>query len=188
MRFLAVALLAIASALGRATPAAASCAPAASLADNAARAVAVVYGTVLSTDAGALILRVDRTLKGTIASPLRVYVGPGRGGGGSAVMTSIDYRAAAGSDHVLYLIRGEDGELETNACIGSHPGPPDASEVAFFGAAAAPAASPTPTVSEAPRGAEPAPPSPQSPLPAVASLAFGIVALAAIVLLRRRLA
>ena len=70
---------------------------------------------------------------------MRAFVGPGRAGApGTAVMTSDDYAAAVGSDHVLYLIGGSDGQLETNACIGSHAGPPNALEAAYFGAGTSP--------------------------------------------------
>ncbi|SRR6266508_3075220 len=135
MRSLLAALLTLASAVLTATPAMASCAPPAPLADRAARAVAVVYGTVTATDTASLTLRVDRSLKGQLAGVVRIFVGPGRGGaGGTAVATSVDYRASVGSDHVLYVLRGDDGALETNACSGSHPGQPDADEIALFGA------------------------------------------------------
>jgi hypothetical protein len=144
MRAFAVALTALFIGSFLAAPAAASCAPPASVAENAGRAVAVIYGAVIQVEAGALTVRVDRALKGSLAGSLRVFAGPGRGGaGGSAVATSVDYPdlggpAAVGSDHVLYLIRGADGELETNACIGSHPGAPSPDERTFFGAGTAP--------------------------------------------------
>lgn len=125
--------------LSLASPAAALCRPPAPLAENAARAVAVVYGTVTRAGGGAVTLRIDRVLKGNAGGALVVFVGPGRGGaGGTAVMTSNDYRAAVGSDHVLYLIRGDDDQLETNACIGSHAGSPTAAEVAYFSGSASP--------------------------------------------------
>jgi hypothetical protein len=144
MRAFAVAVTALLMGSLFAAPAAASCAPPASVAENAARAVAVIHGTIIQAQAGALTVRVDRALKGSLAGSLRVFAGPGRGGaGGSAVATSVDYPdlggpAAVGSDHVLYLIRGTDGELETNACIGSHPGAPSPDERTFFGAGTAP--------------------------------------------------
>ena len=125
------------------SPAAASCAPPARAPENAARAEAVVYGTVTEASARAVTLRVDRVLKGQSGSSVRVFVGPGRESGG----TSIDYSPGLGSDHVLYIVFGGDGQLETNACIGSHPGPPNASEVALFGpspSSAAPSATSTP--------------------------------------------
>ena len=107
-----------------------------------------MYGTVTDASAGAVTLRIDRVLKGQIGSSVRVFYGPGREVGG----TSIDYRPDLGSDHVLYIVRGGDGQLETNACIGSHPGPPDASEVALFGpssSSGAPSATPPPAVASA---------------------------------------
>ncbi len=128
------------------SPAAASCAPRASAAENGARAEVVVYGTATDVSGGAVTLSVDRVLKGQVGSSVRVFYGPGRGGFGG---TSIDYSPDLGSDHVLYIGRGADGQLETNVCIGSHPGPPDASEVTFFGlssSSAAPSATSAPAV------------------------------------------
>lgn len=149
MRLLIGVLAVVAVAFLLASPAAASCRPPASVAENAARAVAVIYGTVTESGGGALTLRIDRTLKGPVGGTVRVFVGPGRGGGsGTMVATSIDYpdfsgrSVPIGSDHVLYLIRGGDDQLETNACIGSHAGPPDAAETAFFASATAPSVLP----------------------------------------------
>jgi hypothetical protein len=136
MRLLAVLLIAIVLTLARATPSVASCAPPVPLADQAARAVAVIHGTVAAVGGGTLTLRVDRVFKGEAATPTRVYVGPARGVGA----TSVDYTVASGSDQMLYLIRGTDGELETNACIGSHSGPPTGDELAYFGVGTAPTA------------------------------------------------
>lgn len=123
------------------SPAAASCATLAPTPANAARAEAVVYGTVTDVSAGAVTLRVDRVLKGQVDRSVRVF--------GTAGFTSIDYRAELGTDHVLYMVRRADGQLETNACIGSHAGPPDATEVTFFGlssSSGAPPATATPVV------------------------------------------
>lgn len=149
MRLLVGVLAVVAVAFLLASPAAASCRPPASVAENAARAVAVIHGTVTESGGGALTLRIDRTLKGPVGGTVRVFVGPGRGGGGdTAVATSIDYPGLGprpvrvGSDHVLYLIRGGDDQLETSACIGSHAGPPDAAELALFGSATAPSVLP----------------------------------------------
>jgi hypothetical protein len=159
MRVLPSLLLAVAALVLLASPAAASCAARAPVADSADRAVAVVYGTVTASGEGALTVRVERVLKGQVAASIRVFVGPGRHGpGGTASATSIDYPdlsrpAAVGSDHVLYLTRGSDGQLETNACIGSHAGPPDAAELAFFAAGSASSALP----------ATPVPPAPEAP-------------------------
>jgi len=115
----------------------ASCAAPATVAENAGRAVAVVHGTVTEISGGAVVLRVGRVLKGGAGPEIRAFVGPARGG--TAIATSVDYAASVGTEHVLYLIRGEDGQLETNACIGSHPGAPGAEELAYFGAGAPPA-------------------------------------------------
>jgi hypothetical protein len=148
MRRLVGTLVVAALTLLHASPAAASCAPPASVTENAGRAVAVVYGTVTESGGGALTLRVDRALKGQVGATVRVFAGPGRGGvAGTAVATSIDYPslggpAQVGSNHVLYVVRGADGQFETNACIGSHSGPPDATELAFFGTGRAPDAAP----------------------------------------------
>jgi hypothetical protein len=102
----------------------------------------VVHGTVTSASAGAITLQVDRVLKGTSGETLSVYTGPGRGGsGGTAVATSVDYYMTRGSDHVVYVVRGADGQLETNACIGSHSGQPTAEETAYFGPGTPPSGS-----------------------------------------------
>jgi outer membrane lipoprotein SlyB len=153
MRLISAALLVVALSLLVAAPAAASCAPPTTVAENANRATAVVYGTVTDAGGGAVTLRVDRVLKGQVGATIRAFVGPGRGGGGGTpVATSIDYSAAAGSDHVLYLMRVADGQLEANACNGSHAGPPDPAELAFFGnstSPSAPSVTPGPAVGEA---------------------------------------
>jgi hypothetical protein len=152
MRVLLGLLLAFVGLALVASPAAASCAQPAPVADNAGRAVAVVYGTVTASDRDAITLRVDRALKGQVGSPVRVHLGPSRISiPGIAVATSIDYAATVGSDHVLYLIRGSDGQFETNACNGSHAGPPDAAELTFFGSSTSTAvSSPAPgTVTDA---------------------------------------
>ena len=172
-------------------PAAASCAARAPTPENAARAEAVVYGTVTDASAGAVTLRVDRVLKGQVGSSLRVFMGPGRGGVvGTPVATSVDYpdigtRANIGSDHVLYVVRGADGQLETNACIGSHAGPPDASEVIFFGlssSSGAPSATSTPAVEAVVPG-----PSVISPaMWAAFILAISIIGFATLPIVRRR--
>ena len=99
----------------------------------------VVHGSVTGTSGGAITVRVDRVLKGNTGPEVRVFVGPGRGGPGPAVSaSSVDYAAGVGTDHVLYVIKGEDGQMETNACIGSHPGGPTPDESAFFGAGTSP--------------------------------------------------
>jgi len=140
MRTLAT-VAAIVLALVLATPAEASCRPPVSVAENATGAIAVVHGTVTEASGGALTLRVDRVFKGQVGVGIRVFAGPGRVG---VAATSVDYLAQAGSDHVLYLIRGADGQLETNACLGSHAGRANADEVAYFGAGTAPSAGSSP--------------------------------------------
>jgi hypothetical protein len=154
MRVLLGLLLAVAPVDVGASPAAAKCVRA-TVAENAARAVAVVYGTVTASGQGALTMRVDRVLQGQVGGETKVFVGPGRVGvPGAAAATSVDYpgmssAAAVGSDHVLYLVRGGDGQLETSACTGSHSGPPDADELAFF-ATAGPSGTPQAPASAAP--------------------------------------
>jgi len=136
MRVLTVALMAIVLTLVRAMPSAASCAPPVPFADRAALAVAVIHGTVVAVGGGTLTVRIDRVFKGDAPTPVRVFVGPGRGAGA----TSVDYAAGAGTEQMLYLIRGLDGELETNACIGDHTGPATGEELAYFGPGATPTA------------------------------------------------
>ena len=159
------------------SPAAASCAAPAPTPENAARAEAVVDGTVTNVSAGAVTLRVDRVLKGQVGRSVRVF--------GTVGLTSIDYRAELGSDHVLYLVRRADGQLETNACIGSHTGPPNASEGTFFGlssSSGAPSATITPDV-------EPLVPAPSVIAPAMWAafiLAIIVIGFAALSIARRR--
>lgn len=164
------------------SPADASCAPPAPLAENAARAVAVVYGRVTAEGSGSVTLRIDRVLKGTVTSPLTVFLGPTRPSpGGPMSFTSVDYRAERGTDHVLYLIRGADGQVETNACIGSHAGPPTDEESAFYGAAVSPAAgtqAPQSQVTPAPQAATEAPIAPGAAPAFVGSAWQALLALA----------
>jgi hypothetical protein len=190
MRLLVVAPLVVALSLPASVPAAASCAPPASVADNASRATVVVYGVVTNAGAGVVTLRVDRILKGQVGASVQVFVGPGRGGGGgTAVATSIDYMAPVGSDHVLYLIRAGDGELETNACNGSHSGPTNAAERTYFGAGTSATGGSAPGAVTAAPQIVPATPqfSPES-LAAWPALILLIVGAAAVLLLRRRIA
>lgn len=129
--------LVLAALLVSTRPAAASCAPPASVEENAERAVAVVYGRVTERTDHTITVEVERVLKGSADGTIVVLLGPGRDG----AFTSVDYSGsermgeapAIGSDHVLYLVEGQDGALETNACGGSHPGPPAADEEAYFG-------------------------------------------------------
>lgn len=186
MRLISAALLVIALSLLVTSPAAASCASPATVAENAGRATAVVYGTITDAGGGAVTLRVDRVLKGQVGATVRAFVGPGRGGGGgTAIATSIDYAAGVGSDHVLYLMRAADGQLETNACNGSHGGPPNAAELAYFGAGTSPGGGST---TSAPVTV------PETPVPAAQLLLtsslflLAILGGKAIILLRRRAA
>ena len=119
---------------GTARMAAASCAPPVPATENASRAIAVVSGTVTSIDGAVMTVRVAQVLKGDVHTPLRVFVGPSRGAGA----TSVDYAATVGSEHVLYLTRGSDGALETNACAGSHAGALTGEEQSVFGPGVAP--------------------------------------------------
>lgn len=179
-----VALLLLLTASAR--PAVASCAPPATVAENAERAETVVYGTVTGQGPGSVTLRVDSVLKGSAPQVLGVFVGPGRGGSaGQTVMTSVDYDAPPGTSHVLYLIRGEDGQLETSACIGSHAGAPTAEETARFGPGTAPtAAGPDPAGDGS--GAVRMPLALEPPL-ALAALGLLVIAAAVAVVLRRHL-
>lgn len=186
MRLIPAVLLVVALSLLATSPAAASCAPPATVTENAGRATAVVYGTVTDAGSGAVTLRVDRVLKGQVGATVRAFVGPGRGGGGStAIATSIDYAASVGSDHVLYLARAADGQLETNACNGSHAGPPSPAELAYFGAGTAPGGgSTTPAPVTAPETPVPA----AQLLPTWSLFLLAILGGTAIILLRRRAA
>lgn len=146
-------LAAVVLLLAAAQPAAASCAPPAAVSENASRAEAVVYGTVASGDRSRVTVRVERVLKGTVGSTVAAYLGPTRGGGAS----SIDYTAPVGSDHVMYLVRASDGQLETNACNGSHAGAPTAEESAHFGAGTTPSGTSATTAPLTPGPAVPGP-------------------------------
>jgi hypothetical protein len=184
MRLIPAALLVVALSILAISPAAASCAPPATVAENAGRATAVVYGTVTDAGGGAVTVRVDRVLKGQVGATVRAFVGPGRGGGGgTAIATSVDYAGGVGSDHVLYITRAADGQLETNACNGSHAGPPKPAELAYFGAGTSPGGgSTTPGPVTAPQTPVPA----AQLLPAWFMFVLAIVGGAAIILLRRR--
>jgi hypothetical protein len=134
------------------------------VAQRAALAEVVVYGTVTETrqtfaPAGGVIRFLpDRFLKGTLPGEVELYLGPTKGG----AITSVDYEAVQrGQAHTLYLRSAGNGAWQTDACSGSHVGPPTSEENALFGTgtAAPPAAPRDNTV-----------------------LAFGAVALAAIAL------
>ena len=132
-----VAALVAAAAIGSAPaqPALASCAQQ-TLADQAAAADVVVYGTVTSirmTFAPAspvIMFRPERVLKGALTKSVQVYLGPTHGG----AVTSVDYQAASPQQHTLYLRDAHDGSFETDACSGSHEGAPKPDEEKLLGA------------------------------------------------------
>ncbi len=179
MRLLAVVVVVIGLSLVAATPSAASCAPPVPLVDRASAAVAVVHGTVIAAGGGTLTVRLDRVFKGDAATPVRVFVGPSRGVGA----TSVDYTAEPGSDQMLYLIRGADGELETNACFGNHAGPATGEELAQFGPGTAPTAG-SPEILVRLTGNHPLSVAELAPLSA--GLALLVVGATGAVILRRR--
>lgn len=150
-RILPLALFALITLFALSAPALASCAPPATVAENARRADAVVYGRVTAIVGGAMQFTVVRALKGTVAATIVIHPGPGRGAGA----TSIDYDGRVGTDHVLYAVAVADG-YETNACIGSHPGAPTADELALFGTGSPTAGTPgMPAPTNAPAAADP---------------------------------
>ena len=123
---LGLAVLGTAAAMAR--PAAGSCVQQ-DLAAQVARADVIASGRVVSVGAGGgpLIFRATTILKGALdGGGVSVQNGPSDG-----VATSVDYRAATG-DHVLYL-QGTGRGFTTNACSGSHPGPPTADEMHLLG-------------------------------------------------------
>ncbi len=104
------------------------------LADQVARADVIAYGIVsrsiqlpIFPPARQVRFRPEGVLKGIAAAEMNVAIGPD---GGAA--TSVDYRADDGTAHTLYLRRTGDG-YSTDACSGSHPGPPTAEETALLG-------------------------------------------------------
>lgn len=117
------------------SPALASCVQL-TVAEQAAAAEVVVYGTVSETRqtfvaaGGVIRFQPVRFLKGALPGEVEVYLGPSRGG----AVTSVDYTAVIrGEAHTLYLRSAGDGRWETNACSGSHDGAPRAEESAIFG-------------------------------------------------------
>jgi hypothetical protein len=117
------------------SPALASCLQT-TVAERAALAEVVVYGTVTETRqtfapaSGVIRFRPERFLKGTLPGEVEVYLGPTKGG----AITSVDYSAVIrGEAHTLYLKAAGNGAWQTDACSGSHVGAPTAEEVSFFG-------------------------------------------------------
>jgi hypothetical protein len=106
------------------------------VAERAALAEVVVYGTVTETRqtfapaSGVIRFRPERFLKGTLPGEVEVYLGPTKGG----AITSVDYSAVIrGEAHTLYLKAAGNGSWQTDACSGSHVGAPAADEASFFG-------------------------------------------------------
>lgn len=148
MRALARLLVLAAALLGMSlasSPALASCLQT-TVAQQAALADVVVYGTVTETRqtfapaSGVIRFRPDRFLKGSLPGEVEVYLGPTKGG----AITSVDYSAVIrGEGHTLYLKAAGNGAWQTDACSGSHVGAPTAEEASFFGSGtAAPPATP----------------------------------------------
>ena len=106
------------------------------VAERAALAEVVVYGTVTETRqtlapaSGVIRFRAERFLKGSLPGEVEVYLGPTKGG----AITSVDYSAVIrGEAHTLYLRAAGNGAWQTDACSGSHVGAPAADEASFFG-------------------------------------------------------
>ena len=117
------------------SPALASCVQT-TVAERAALAEVVVYGTVTETRqtfapaSGVIRFRPERFLKGTLPGEVEVYLGPTKGG----AITSVDYSAVIrGEAHTLYLKAAGNDAWQTDACSGSHVGAPTAEEASFFG-------------------------------------------------------
>lgn len=110
------------------------------VAERAAVAEVVVYGTVTETrqtfaPAGGVIrFTPERFLTGTLPGEVEVYLGPSKGG----PITSVDYEAVRrGEAHTLYLRAAGNGAWQTDVCSGSHVGAPTTEEGAFFGTGSA---------------------------------------------------
>ncbi|MDP9253215.1 MAG: hypothetical protein M3O80_09435 [Chloroflexota bacterium] len=123
------------AAIWASSPALASCVQS-NVAERAALAEVVVYGTVTETRqtfaaaGGVIRFRPDRFLKGTLPGEVEVRLGPSNGG----AVTSVDYQAATrGEAHTLYLRSAGNGAWQTDACSGSHAGAPTTEESALFG-------------------------------------------------------
>lgn len=143
-----------------------------SVAERAALADVVAYGTVTETRltfapaSGVVRFRPERLLKSVLAGEIEVYLGPTKGG----AITSVDYAAAQrGEAHTLYLRSAGSGSWQTDGCSGSHAGVPTAEETAFFGAGTA---------------APPSAPTDNTPL-VLGAGAVGVIALAAALVARR---
>jgi hypothetical protein len=169
VRLLVLAIVLL-GALSVASPALASCVQT-SVAERAALADVVVYGTVTETRqtfaaaSGVIRFRPERLLKGSLPGDVEVYLGPTKGG----AITSVDYEAVVrGQAHTLYLRSAGDGAWQTDACSGSHTGAPTSEESAVLGAGTA---------------APPSAPRDNTAL-ALGSLAIAVVALGAALFVR----
>ncbi len=154
------------------SPALASCVQM-TVAERAALAEVVVYGTVSETlqtfapASGVIRFRPERFLKGTLLGEVEVYLGPTKGG----AITSVDYEAVIrGEAHTLYLRAAGNGTWQTDACSGSHVGAPTSEETSFFGTGTA---------------APPSAPNDNTPL-ALGAFVIAAIALAGGALLARR--
>ena len=142
------------------------------VADRAAQAEVIVYGTVTETRqtfaaaGGVIRFRPERFLKGTFPGEVEVYLGPSKGG----AVTSVDYQAALrGEAHTLYLRAAGNNTWQTDACSGSHSGAPLAEETLLFGTGVT---------------APPTAPSDNTPL-ALGAVAIAAIAVAAALFVRR---
>jgi hypothetical protein len=155
-----------------ASPAIASCVQT-TVAEQAALAEVVVYGTVTETRqtfapaSGVIRFQPQRFLKGTLPGEIEVFLGPTKGG----PITSVDYEAVVrGEAHTLYLRSAENGAWQTDVCSGSHVGAPTPEESTFFG-----------TGTSAP------PVAPMNNMPLVlGAIAVAVIVLAAVLVVRRR--
>lgn len=142
------------------------------VAERAAAAEVVVYGTVTETRqtfapaSGVIRFRPERLLKGTLPGEVEVYLGPTKGG----AITSVDYAAVRqGEAHTLYLRSAGNGAWQTDICSGSHTGTPSSEETAFFGAGTA-----APPVAPA-----------NNTLLVLGAVAIAVIALVAVLIARR---
>lgn len=130
MKWLAVALAVVASALAWALPGRveASCV-ATTLSDRVARSSVIIHGRIARahrpwTGGTVVTVNVIRALKGDVGKAVTVVTAyDGR------TVTSVDYRMQTGEEHTLYLHANSAGTLVTNACTGSHPGGPRPDEI-----------------------------------------------------------
>ena len=144
------------------------------VAERAALAEVVVYGTVTETRqtfapaSGVIRFRPERFLKGTLPGEVEVFLGPTKGG----PITSVDYEAVVrGESHTLYLRSAGNDAWQTDVCSGSHLGVPTPEETAVFGGSTA--------------APPPAPPG-DSTLFVLGALGVAAVAVAALALFVRR--